>query len=116
MLLLQVYLRTYYFICFQSSRIVRERKRVAWILLLLALLFACCWMPLQTVLLLNDIYDRQDHERLRGYLLLLGHANSAINPIIYCVMSKNFRRSVKELVCGSTINLMMKRNNRNQVS
>lgn len=88
--------------CLQSCRIIRERKRVAWILLILALLFAVCWMPLHIVTLISDI-DPTITFPGRPYLLLLGHANSALNPVIYCIMSKNFRRSVKEVLCRGII-------------
>lgn len=32
------------------------------------------------------------------YCLFLGHANSALNPIVYCFMTRNFRRSVSEIL------------------
>ncbi|CAG9134916.1 unnamed protein product [Plutella xylostella] len=39
----------------QGLRIMKERKRVAWILLLLAVLFAACWLPYNIMQLLLDI-------------------------------------------------------------
>lgn len=98
----------------QRGRIVRERKRVAWILLCLALLFAICWLPLHIFNLMRDMGYPMTNGSNAKYLLLLGHANSAINPIIYCVMSKNFRMSVRELVLRSRIAFSGSRNNRNQ--
>jgi len=41
--------------CSQSFRLVRERKRIAWILLLLAVLFALCWLPFNVLRLLIDL-------------------------------------------------------------
>jgi len=41
--------------CWQSFRLVRERKRIAWILLLLAVLFALCWLPYNVLRLLIDL-------------------------------------------------------------
>lgn len=38
---------------------------------------------------------------VRSYCLYLGHANSALNPIVYCFMTRNFRRSVAGLICGN---------------
>ncbi|GJQ80164.1 hypothetical protein Trydic_g23742 [Trypoxylus dichotomus] len=95
----------------QSFRIVRERKRVAWILLLLAFVFAICWLPYNAV---NLIRDAGIHINVFcvHYLLLLGHANSAMNPIIYCIMSRNFRRSLKEMLCRRNTNFECRRNNR----
>ncbi|GLV36196.1 RYamide receptor [Carabus blaptoides fortunei] len=100
----------------QGFRLVRERKRVAWILLLLALLFAACWLPHSILNLLLDTGDFTASKWLMPYCILLGHANSAINPIIYCFMTRNFRRSVKELVFRTRNNFTTRRTNRGQVS
>ncbi|XP_069354744.1 neuropeptide FF receptor 1-like isoform X2 [Maniola hyperantus] len=85
----------------QRLRLVRERKRVAWILLLLAVLFALCWLPYNILQLLLDMNAvREDSIALvLPYTLLLGHTNSAINPIVYCLMTRNFRRSLRKLLC-----------------
>ncbi|XP_022910036.1 orexin receptor type 2-like [Onthophagus taurus] len=89
----------------QSVRIMRERKRVALILLLLAFIFAICWLPYNFFNLYNDLFETERVDaKLQQYLLLLGHANSALNPIIYCVMSKNFRKSVRNLLFKSKFN------------
>ncbi|XP_012225818.1 RYamide receptor-like [Linepithema humile] len=87
----------------QSYRLVRERKRVAWMLLLLAVLFALCWLPYNVLRLLIDIGAVEVtliKDALR-YCLLLGHANSALNPVVYCFMTRNFRRSVSEILRSS---------------
>ncbi|VVD00589.1 unnamed protein product [Leptidea sinapis] len=81
---------------------MKERKRVAWILLLLAVLFALCWLPYNIMQLLLDInvVNAKDLSIYLPYALLIGHANSAINPIVYCLMTRNFQRSVHKLLCG----------------
>ncbi|XP_049866289.1 neuropeptide FF receptor 2-like [Pectinophora gossypiella] len=86
----------------QGLRLMKERKRVAWILLLLAVLFALCWMPYNIMQLLLDIdaLNTKDLSFYLPYALFIGHANSAINPIVYCLMTRNFQRSVKKLLCG----------------
>ncbi|KAJ8672508.1 hypothetical protein QAD02_003767 [Eretmocerus hayati] len=93
----------------QGFRLVRERRRVAWILLLLAVLFALCWLPYNVLRLLIDfgvLSQRRIISDVLSYCLFLGHANSALNPIVYCFMTRNFRRSVAEILCrnmyGST--------------
>ncbi|XP_075970971.1 neuropeptide FF receptor 1-like isoform X2 [Anticarsia gemmatalis] len=85
----------------QRLRIVRERKRVAWILLLLAVLFALCWLPYNILQLLIDVnaVHVESVSVMLPYTLLLGHTNSAINPIVYCLMTRNFRRSLRKLIC-----------------
>ncbi|XP_045764319.1 QRFP-like peptide receptor [Maniola jurtina] len=91
----------------QRLRLVRERKRVAWILLLLAVLFALCWLPYNILQLLLDVNAvREDSIALvLPYTLLLGHTNSAINPIVYCLMTRNFRRSLRKLLCHDPGNI-----------
>ncbi|XP_017781474.1 PREDICTED: neuropeptide FF receptor 1-like isoform X2 [Nicrophorus vespilloides] len=87
----------------QSFRLRRERKRVAWILLMLVLVFAICWLPYNTMLLIKDIAIIDMDVTLMQYMLLLGHSNSALNPIIYFTMSRNFRNSVIQFMKGSQI-------------
>ncbi|KAL6422094.1 hypothetical protein ACFW04_010864 [Cataglyphis niger] len=85
----------------QSFRLVRERRRIAWILLLLAVLFALCWLPYNVLRLLVDFGVIEDWKSITDalpYCLFLGHANSALNPIVYCFMTRNFRRSVSEIL------------------
>ncbi|CAB3250926.1 unnamed protein product [Arctia plantaginis] len=91
----------------QRLRIVRERKRVAWILLLLAVLFALCWLPYNILQLLIDVnaVHVESVSIILPYTLLLGHTNSAINPIVYCLMTRNFRRSLRKLICHDQGNI-----------
>ncbi|KAL4706232.1 hypothetical protein ACJJTC_013775, partial [Scirpophaga incertulas] len=91
----------------QRLRIVRERKRVALILLLLAVLFAMCWLPYNILQLLIDVnaVEVESVSSVLPYTLLLGHANSAINPIVYCLMTRNFRRSLRKLICHDPGNI-----------
>ncbi|XP_046471234.1 RYamide receptor-like isoform X1 [Neodiprion pinetum] len=88
----------------QGFRLVRERRRVAWILLLLAVLFALCWLPYNVLRLLMDLGalgSGRNMSDVLSYCLFLGHANSALNPIVYCFMTRNFRRSVSEILFRS---------------
>ncbi|XP_076226566.1 QRFP-like peptide receptor isoform X1 [Nomia melanderi] len=88
----------------QTFRLVRERRRIAWILLLLAVLFALCWLPYNVLMLLIDlgvVGEGKMTRDARSYCLFLGHANSALNPVVYCFMTRTFRRSVAEILrCG----------------
>ncbi|KAF7272213.1 hypothetical protein GWI33_014982 [Rhynchophorus ferrugineus] len=87
----------------QRNRLMRSRKRVACILLLLAFVFAGCWLPYHIMALIMDTTTLTDDQTnqiqyVNIYLLLLGHTNSALNPIIYCALSRNFRNSIKQLL------------------
>ncbi|XP_063919204.1 QRFP-like peptide receptor isoform X2 [Zophobas morio] len=83
----------------QRNRLIRSRRRVACILLLLAFVFAGCWLPYHIISLVDDINGASTDESLKTKLLLLGHANSALNPIIYCALSRRFRNSIRDLIC-----------------
>ncbi|KAK9884001.1 hypothetical protein WA026_004936 [Henosepilachna vigintioctopunctata] len=95
----------------QRSRVIRSRKRVACILLLLAFVFGICWLPYHMLLLLFDTHKAENEpiKELRTYLLLLGHSNSAFNPIIYCTLSRRFRNSILKL-CKIKMKSPKKRN------
>jgi hypothetical protein len=101
--------------CSQCTRLVRERRRVARILLLLAVLFAFCWLPYNVLALLFDLGVNKNI-KLFSFALLLGHANSAINPMLYCFMTRNFRRAVRELILCSRVSLATRPHQRCNVS
>ncbi|KOB66707.1 Neuropeptide receptor A12, partial [Operophtera brumata] len=48
-------------------RLIKERKRVAWILLLLAVLFALCWLPYNIMQLLLDNRSQMNTLRYNGH-------------------------------------------------
>ncbi|CAG9854548.1 unnamed protein product [Phyllotreta striolata] len=113
---------------YQRIKLLRSRKKVACILLLLAVVFAICWLPKHITNLIDDTVDsepseenfdqnlRQSREevqlaldyklkqiKIKRYLLLLGHLNSALNPIIYCMLSKKFRNYISKMFCGTPV-------------
>lgn len=101
----------------QRNKLMRGRKRVACILLLLIFVFACCWLPYHIASLIDDMRDehstppseeKEAFRKTKMYLLFIGHSNSLLNPIIYCVLSRKFRTSIKRMVC-SGINCIRKR-------
>ncbi|XP_043269510.1 QRFP-like peptide receptor isoform X2 [Venturia canescens] len=86
----------------QGFRLIRERKRIANVLITLALLFALCWFPYNILRLLVDlriIRATQWDDDLLSYCLFFGHANNMLNPVVFCIMTRTFRRSITELLC-----------------
>ncbi|OXA61378.1 Type-2 angiotensin II receptor [Folsomia candida] len=109
-----------------GGRLIRERRRVAKILLVLALVFAFCWLPYSVLSLILDMNAKQagpppspddeppadfstsgnDEDEQFTYIanlllpfaILLGHSQAAVNPLVFCLLSKNFRRSVTDLI------------------
>ncbi|KAM5129338.1 5-hydroxytryptamine receptor 1F-like [Mantella aurantiaca] len=70
-------------------------------LFLVILVFFCCWMPYIIVCLLQSISQKSQQkglpalvETISAWLALL---NSAINPLLYALLSKRFRRALSSL-------------------
>lgn len=97
----------------QRIRVMKSRRRVACILLLLAIVFAVCWLPYHIISLVISLKADNKYETATRYLLLLGHTNSALNPIIYCILSKKFRSSTTKLLKCNMIMFLRKQQNPN---
>ncbi|XP_011688612.1 PREDICTED: pyroglutamylated RFamide peptide receptor-like [Wasmannia auropunctata] len=85
----------------QVSRLRQDRKRVALILLILAILFALCWMPYNIIVYLVDIdviKPTKSRNLTLKYFLFLGYANSTLNPVIYCWMARGVRQNLARIL------------------
>ena len=80
------------------------RRRVARMLFVMAILFALSWLPYHIMSILLDFLVIEDNgagsnslllKYLHSYSLWMGHANSSINPICYCIMSSRFKSALK---------------------
>ncbi|XP_046649911.1 QRFP-like peptide receptor isoform X1 [Daphnia pulicaria] len=91
----------------RDSRLLNCRRRVARTLLIIAIVFAVCWMPYNLTQLFLDTLEKEQLKEMdktaphllmvHSFSLWLGHANSAINPLLYCLLSRNIRQSVANL-------------------
>ncbi|XP_040050309.2 thyrotropin-releasing hormone receptor [Gasterosteus aculeatus] len=81
---------------------VSARKQITKMLAVVVVLFAVLWMPYRTVVVVNSFIDPPYHNT--WFLLFCRmciYTNSAINPIIYNLMSQKFRVAFKKLCeCG----------------
>ncbi|XP_076341251.1 QRFP-like peptide receptor isoform X1 [Tachypleus tridentatus] len=79
---------------YRLEELVHSRRVVARRFVILTLVFAICWVPYNLATLLMDFpLHQQIHEGLMAFLpfaLFLGHANSAINPLLYCWLNHRF--------------------------
>lgn len=95
------------------GRALAGRRRAAVMLLLVAGLFATFWLPYHVINLYLDFApsgtvtssDSGGVEAGTSWIswlgslsLLLGHSHSAQNPVIYCVMSRAFKRDLIALL------------------
>lgn len=79
-----------------DANINSSKKRVIKMLVTVTTAFAVCWFPLHAIHYLI-YFDTQTYQCMSLYLVLLsfwlGHANSAINPVLYVIFNKTFRRA-----------------------
>ncbi|XP_061574202.1 thyrotropin-releasing hormone receptor [Cololabis saira] len=85
-----------------SSSTAASRRQVTKMLAVVVVLFALLWMPYRTLVVVNSFLDKA---YLDNWFLLFCrlciYLNSAINPVIYNVMSQKFRTAFKKLChCG----------------
>ncbi|XP_020904445.1 substance-P receptor isoform X1 [Exaiptasia diaphana] len=83
------------------------KRRVLKMLITVVIAFALCWLPFHIYLIMVNFYygiNSCDISPMILFLgLLLGHSNSAINPWIYFIFNKDYRRNLKDLCrvpCG----------------
>ncbi|CAL8250269.1 unnamed protein product [Arctogadus glacialis] len=76
------------------------RKQVTKMLAVVVVLFALLWMPYRTLVVVNSVTDRPCTD---AWVLLFCrvcvYCNSAVNPVIYNLMSQKFRLAFRRL-CG----------------
>ena len=84
----------------QAERVMTGRRHVARMLIIVAVLFAICWMPYHILTLYIDFLKQADQSALKTlpFTILLGHSNSAVNPVLYCFMNKSFRKYAMKIV------------------
>ncbi|XP_018327910.1 octopamine receptor Oamb [Agrilus planipennis] len=61
--------------------------------------FIFCWLPFFTMYLVRAFCHHCIHPLVFSVLFWLGYCNSAINPLIYALFSKDFRFAFKRIIC-----------------
>lgn len=61
--------------------------------------FILCWFPFFTMYLVRGFCPDCIHPLLFSVLFWLGYCNSAVNPCIYALFSKDFRFAFKNILC-----------------
>ncbi|KAL8602596.1 hypothetical protein ACOMHN_062572 [Nucella lapillus] len=83
-----------------ESKMVLTRRRLALMMVIISLLFAACWLPYYIInLCINfDPSTSGDLIPLYPFTVLLGHSNSAQNPVLYCLMHRGFQQIVLRML------------------
>ena len=85
----------------------KENKvRVTRMIIIVIVIFAVCWLPLQLLLLLKafGIYSTGNKFiTLMVFAQCLAYCNSCMNPILYAFFSTNYRAAFWEIIsCGKS--------------
>ena len=86
----------FYIYCFHIPLYLS--KQIIKMLVVVVVLFALLWMPYRTLVVVNSFIDPPYHNS--WFLLFCRmciYTNSAVNPIIYNLMSQKFRVAFKKL-------------------
>lgn len=93
----------------KGEDVKKARKQVIKMLIVVVVLFLLCWGPRLVMEMCINLGLQQFNQVFYNFnivFILLPFIHCCINPIIYCFMSKNFRRSMKkrleDLYCGSS--------------
>lgn len=61
--------------------------------------FICCWLPFFSLYLLRGFYPDMIPQPVFSVMFWLGYCNSALNPLVYALFSKDFRFAFKKIIC-----------------
>jgi len=93
--------------CQMSCESVRCKKRVTRLVVVVVLIFAVCWGPIQVILALRSLgrylTENQYNIIIQITSQVLAYINSCINPILYAFLSENFRKAFRKVIlCKSS--------------
>ena len=82
-----------------KRKIARARERRATVVLGIVMVsFVGCWLPFFAVYPVSLLTGMEVPEPLFAVIFWLGYCNSALNPIIYTVFNRDFRRAFRKLL------------------
>lgn len=82
----------------QVKRFRTETKATKTLAIIVGL-FIFCWLPFFTIYIIRAFCQDCIDPILFSILFWLGYCNSAINPMIYALFSKDFRSAFKVIIC-----------------
>ncbi len=88
-----------------NTRGIENKVRITRMIIIVIVVFAVCWLPLQIVLLLKA-FDRFSNDVhwpiiIQIFAHCLAYCNSCLNPILYAFFSTNYRAAFWNIIsCG----------------
>uniref|UniRef100_A0A8D2IP26 G-protein coupled receptors family 1 profile domain-containing protein n=1 Tax=Varanus komodoensis TaxID=61221 RepID=A0A8D2IP26_VARKO len=83
-----------------SERSAAMRAKISKMVVVIVLLFAICWGPIQFYLLFQGFYlhfqANYETYKIKTWANCMSYANSSLNPIVYAFMGDSFRKSFKK--------------------
>ena len=81
---------------------MRSKRRVTKMVVIVVLIFAVCWLPIQIVQL-NLFFGTYPETMAMAAAQIasncIAYMNSCVNPFLYAFLSDNFRKSFRRLLC-----------------
>lgn len=90
----------------QRAENVRTRKRVTRMVVIVVVIFAICWLPIQIIFMLQQFGSFPTDitsAALQMCANCLAYMNSCVNPILYAFLSDNFRKGFKKFLSCSSV-------------
>jgi len=81
-----------------------REKRFTFVLAVVMGVFVLCWFPFFFTYSLQAICGERCEPPVALFKLFfwIGYCNSSVNPIIYTIFNRDFRKSIKKIVCVTT--------------
>ena len=88
----------------QSAESIRTKKKVTRMVIIVVVIFATCWMPIQIIFMVTAFGTYP--QTVSSTVIMMAaqcfaYMNSCVNPILYAFLSDNFRRSFRKVLCCS---------------
>lgn len=79
--------------------LLQKEIRAAKSLSIIVGLFAVCWLPVHILNCITLFYDERGKSEVIMYIgIIMSHANSAVNPIIYAYRIQDFRNTFRKIL------------------
>ncbi|XP_062303608.1 galanin receptor 2b [Osmerus eperlanus] len=91
----------------------RAKRKVTKMIIIVTVLFCICWLPYHVVILCYLYGDFPFNQTTYAFRILshcMAYANSCLNPIVYALVSKHFRKGFKKV-----FSCILSKNGRNKV-